>query len=59
MSGDLEAAFRETIIAGPGSFVVTADGRGRFAEAVRRKFLLEIAGPTAIRGEIAQAQTTP
>jgi len=41
---DLEQAFAETIIGGPASFVVTADGDDRFAEAVRRKLLLEIAG---------------
>ena len=41
---DLEAAFAEFIIGGPGSFVITADGDARFAEAVRRKLLLEIAG---------------
>ena len=41
---DLEAAFAATIIGGPGSFVITADGDLRFAEAVRRKLLLEIAG---------------
>ena len=41
---DLEAAFAETIIGGPASFVVTADRDARFAEAVRRKLLLEIAG---------------
>ena len=40
---DLEKAFAETIVGGPGSFVVTADGDDRFAEAVRRKLLLEIA----------------
>ena len=44
---DLEAAFAETIIGGPGSFVITADGRERFAEAVRKKLLLEIAGAPA------------
>jgi hypothetical protein len=42
---DLEAAFAQTIIGGPGSFVVTADDMAKFAEAVRRKLLLEIAGP--------------
>jgi len=42
---DLEAAFAETIIGGPASFVVRADGDERFAEAVRKKLLLEIAGP--------------
>lgn len=41
---DLEAAFAQQIIGGPGSFVVTAERRDRFAEAVRRKIVLEIAG---------------
>ena len=41
---DLEAAFADLIIGGPASFVVTADRDARFAEAVRRKLLLEIAG---------------
>ena len=40
---DLEKAFAETIIGGPGSFVVTAETRATFADAVRRKLLLEIA----------------
>jgi hypothetical protein len=47
---DLEAAFADTIIGGPASFVVTADGYDRFAEAVRRKLLLEIAGAPALLG---------
>ena len=40
---DLEEAFSRDIIGGPGSFVVTVDGRKEFAEAVRRKLILEIA----------------
>jgi hypothetical protein len=40
---DLEGAFARRIIGGPGSFVVTADGKTSFAEAVRRKLVLEIA----------------
>lgn len=44
---DLEAAFRETIIVGPDAFVITADAETQFAEAVRRKLLLEIAGRRA------------
>ena len=40
---DLEEAFAKTIIGGPGSFVVTADDRLSYAEAVRRKLVLEIA----------------
>ena len=42
---DLEAAFAEQIVGGPGSFVITVDGRDSFAEAVRKKLILEIAGP--------------
>jgi Protein of unknown function (DUF1194) len=45
-SYDLEAAFAERIIGGPASFVVTAENDDQFAEAVRRKLLLEIAGTT-------------
>jgi hypothetical protein len=41
---DLEAAFARYLIAGPGSFVITADSPATFAEAVRRKLVLEIAG---------------
>lgn len=40
---DLEEQFERRIIGGPASFVVTADGNTSFAEAVRRKLLLEIA----------------
>jgi len=43
---DLEAAYVDLIIGGPGSFVITADGRDSFATAVRRKLLLEIANKT-------------
>ena len=39
----VEQAFADTIIGGPGSFVITADGAARFAEGVRRKLILEIA----------------
>jgi len=40
---DLEAEYAEHIIGGPGAFVVTADGGESFAQAVRRKLILEIA----------------
>ena len=40
---DLEAEYAKQIIGGPGAFVVTADGRESFAQAVRRKLILEIA----------------
>ncbi len=41
---DLEAAFADRIIGGPGSFVITADSAETFSDAVRRKLILEIAG---------------
>ena len=41
---NLERAYQNEIIGGPGSFVVTADGPESFAAAVRRKLILEIAG---------------
>jgi hypothetical protein len=40
---DLEQAFEVLITGGPGNFVVTADGPDRFAAAVRRKLILELA----------------
>ena len=40
-SYDLEAAFESQIIGGPGSFVVTADSRETFADAVLRKLFRE------------------
>ena len=44
ISYDLETAFRDLIIGGPGAFVVTAENAETFASAVRRKLILEIAG---------------
>jgi hypothetical protein len=49
---DLESAFSDFIVGGDGHFVVTADGDDRFAEAVRRKLILEIAGRGAARGSM-------
>jgi len=40
---DVEEAFKNRIITGPGSFVVTVNENQSFSEAVLRKFLLEIA----------------
>ena len=42
--GDLEGEFARRIIGGPASFVVTVDSDTSFADAVRKKLLLEIAG---------------
>ncbi|MDJ1008841.1 MAG: DUF1194 domain-containing protein [Paracoccaceae bacterium] len=37
-------AYRDRVIGGPGAFVVEAEGRADFADAVRRKLILEIGG---------------
>jgi len=42
--GGLEALYEEQIIGGIGAFVVTAENRASFAEAVKRKLILEISG---------------
>lgn len=42
--GGLEALYEERIIGGMGAFVVTAGTRASFAEAVKRKLVLEISG---------------
>ena len=39
---ELERLFEERIVAGPGAFVVTADGSRAFAEAIERKLLREL-----------------
>ncbi len=41
---ELERLYAERIIGGPGAFVVTAEGPHDFADAVRRKLILEISG---------------
>ena len=40
----LEAEFADRIIGGPGAFVVAADNPAAFADAIRRKLILEISG---------------
>jgi hypothetical protein len=42
--GNLEQEYTDQLIGGPGAFVVTAEGQQSFAQAVRRKLILEIAG---------------
>ncbi len=56
---DLETAFAKSIIGGPGSFVVTVDGRNSFAEAVRRKLVLEIADGSTRSGRFKKARLLP
>lgn len=45
--GGLEAIYAERIIGGRGAFVVTAESRDSFAEAVKRKLILEISARPA------------
>ena len=47
---NLEEEYATRIIGGPGSFMVTAESRATFAEAVKRKLILEIAGRTPEEG---------
>lgn len=44
--GGLEALYEDRIIGGVGAFVVTAETRDSFADAIRRKLILEISGTT-------------
>ena len=43
---NLEEEYSNRIIGGPGAFMVTAESRETFGQAVRRKLILEIAGLT-------------
>ncbi|MEW9921301.1 DUF1194 domain-containing protein [Marimonas sp. MJW-29] len=43
---NLEEEYANRIIGGPRAFMVTAEGRATFAQAVRRKLVLEISGVT-------------
>lgn len=54
---DLEDRFFRTIIGGPAAFVVTADSSETFAEAVRKKLILEIAAKLEDGERILQRTT--
>lgn len=59
MAYDLEARFAREIIGGPGSFVVTVESRGGFAEAVRRKLVMEMSAGPASTGRQAAISDAP
>jgi hypothetical protein len=42
---DLDIYYEDCVIGGPGAFIVTVESVDRIAEAIRRKLVLEIAGP--------------
>ncbi len=63
---DLDVYYYECVIGGPGAFVLAADGFESFADAIRRKLILEIAGriPAVIlagaeQSRLAQAEGGP
>ena len=56
---DLETAFRQQIVGGPGHFVVTADDTRSFAEAVRQKLILEIASEPLPGGRFSRLSEAP
>lgn len=41
---NLDVYYEDCVIGGPGAFMITVDDLGRFAVAIRRKLVLEIAG---------------
>ncbi len=53
--GGLEAQYEAQIIGGLGAFVVTAENRDSFAEAVKRKLILEISGQMPVQ-DVADAR---
>jgi Protein of unknown function (DUF1194) len=56
VSYDLEKAFEDKIIGGPGAFVVTAETREAFEFAVRRKLILEVSNLPPSRPGTEQKQ---
>lgn len=53
---DLDAYYRACVIGGPGAFVIPVHGWPQFADAVRRKLILEIAAPRLPAARIFRAQ---
>jgi hypothetical protein len=56
---DLDIYFEHCVIAGPGAFVVVAEGFHDFGNAIRRKLILEIAGHLPITVHRAQGYEPP
>lgn len=55
----LAQAYRDQIIGGPGAFVVEASTDEDFADSVKRKLILEIAGPDRVDPAIAAMRPGP
>ncbi|MBN9022576.1 MAG: DUF1194 domain-containing protein [Rhizobiales bacterium] len=56
---DLDLYYEDCVIGGPGAFMISVDDMSRFAVAVRRKLVLEIAGrmpePRVLRAAVFEA----
>ena len=56
---DLDLFYRDCVIGGPGAFYVVARGFGDFARAIRKKLILEVAGPAPGPAGRVQAASGP
>ena len=43
--GDLDKYYADCVIGGPGAFMIPVNDWSQFPEAIRRKLVLELAGP--------------
>jgi hypothetical protein len=57
--GELDVYFEDCVIGGPGAFVIPIRERHQFAEAIRTKLVLEIAGRTPKRRVVPVAAANP
>lgn len=55
---DLDLYFQHCVIGGPGAFIVVAEGFESFAEAIRKKMIIEIADLTSPRARWAELPAT-
>jgi hypothetical protein len=55
---DLDQYFKDCVVGGPGSFVLSIKHKKEFATAIRQKLLLEIAGVAAPRLQLAQFESS-
>ncbi len=56
---NLDVYYEDCVIGGPGAFMITIDDPARFAIAIRRKLVLEIAGLTPEPRLMKAASVTP
>ena len=47
---DLDLYYTNCVIGGPGAFMIPVNDWSQFPEAIRRKLVLELAGPASRRG---------